>query len=244
MTENNTPLTAQDVTGEMLDAHRAQLENNVTKASTAYYSKPAGDDANERVALTEAQMQFNIWAGSSLDDQRTAVAKTVNDDMAGAEAEIPAEATKNTTTENIDPLIQRLRDEVAQKSSDAETWRERYNSAMRDQIHGDDPRLTDFWELAQQRADQANFCEQYDILAEALGGPSREKEYTVHHAITVSVTVSGYTAQTAGNNPDSSDFCEWGDYNHASDLASEIREAVSAGNFTIEEEEIQDWEEN
>lgn len=61
-----------------------------------------------------------------------------------------------------------------------------------EQIDGSDPRLADFWAKAQELADKANHCEVFDQIAEALGGPSRIKEYevTVDFYVTVPVSLS------------------------------------------------------
>lgn len=61
-----------------------------------------------------------------------------------------------------------------------------------EQIDGSDPRLTDFWAKAQRLADDANHCEVFDNIAEALGGPRRTREYSVNVTgyVTVPVTYS------------------------------------------------------
>jgi hypothetical protein len=59
-----------------------------------------------------------------------------------------------------------------------------------EQIDGSDSRLTDFWEKAQELADNANHCEVFDTIAEALGGPSRVKEWSVTVTMMVQVPVS------------------------------------------------------
>lgn len=59
---------------------------------------------------------------------------------------------------------------------------------------GADPRLAQFWDIAAEAADEENFCEEYDRIAEALGGRPRRREYKVrlcvqaHVDVTVSVT--------------------------------------------------------
>lgn len=55
---------------------------------------------------------------------------------------------------------------------------------------GADPRLIDFWEKAGRIADHADFCEEYDRLAEAMNGTPREREWDVTLDITVSLRVS------------------------------------------------------
>jgi hypothetical protein len=58
-----------------------------------------------------------------------------------------------------------------------------------EQIQGSDSRLADFWAQAQELADNANHCEVFDQIAEALGGPSRIKEWTVTVTMMVSVPI-------------------------------------------------------
>jgi hypothetical protein len=52
------------------------------------------------------------------------------------------------------------------------------------QIDGSDSRLADFWEKAHELAVNANHCDIFDDLVEALGGPRRRFGYTVTLAIT------------------------------------------------------------
>lgn len=63
------------------------------------------------------------------------------------------------------------------------------NQLVNEQISGDDYRLTDFWEKAQELADRAGHCSVYDEIAEALGGPRREREYEVEFTLTQTITV-------------------------------------------------------
>lgn len=55
---------------------------------------------------------------------------------------------------------------------------------------GADPRLIDFWEKAGRIADHADFCQEYDRLAEAMNGTPREREWDVTLDITVSLQVT------------------------------------------------------
>jgi hypothetical protein len=82
-----------------------------------------------------------------------------------------------------------------------------------EQIMGDDHRLTTFWEKAQELADNAGHCSVYDEIAEALGGPAREREFEIEFTFTYSVTV---TAR---------------DDEGAVDLARELVEDTSAGDM-------------
>lgn len=55
---------------------------------------------------------------------------------------------------------------------------------------GGDPRLIDFWDKAGRIADHADFCQEYDRLAEAMNGTPREREWDVTLDITVSLQVT------------------------------------------------------
>jgi hypothetical protein len=67
--------------------------------------------------------------------------------------------------------------------------RGRIDILSNEQIQGSDSRLTDFWQKAQELADNANHCEVFDQIAEALGGPSRVKEWSVTVTMMVSVPI-------------------------------------------------------
>jgi hypothetical protein len=93
-----------------------------------------------------------------------------------------------------------------------------------EQIHGDDPRLSDFWAKAQELADRGNHCEVFDEIAEALGGPTRYHEYDCE----VTVPVSGYTTITVS--------VEARDEDSASEMAiEEARQMVRNGYRDIED---------
>lgn len=55
---------------------------------------------------------------------------------------------------------------------------------------GEDPRLARFWDKAGRIADHADFCEEYDRMAEAMNGPRRAREYNVDLTVTLTVTLS------------------------------------------------------
>lgn len=55
---------------------------------------------------------------------------------------------------------------------------------------GADPRLLDFWEKAGRIADHANFCEEYDRLADAMNGTPREREWDVVTDVQITLTVT------------------------------------------------------
>ena len=51
-----------------------------------------------------------------------------------------------------------------------------------------DPRLKDFWKVANEYADENSLCSDYDEFVEAIGGPGREREYRVQNYIVISAT--------------------------------------------------------
>jgi hypothetical protein len=94
-----------------------------------------------------------------------------------------------------------------------------------EQINGSDPRLADFWAEAQELADKAGHCQVFDDIAEALGGPSREKDYTVEVTMMVSVPIT-YTVETTARSAED-----------AEEYAREIVAYTSASDF----EDYADW---
>jgi hypothetical protein len=70
-----------------------------------------------------------------------------------------------------------------------------------EQIDGSDARLSDFWEKAQKLADDANHCEVFDQIAEALGGPRRYRDYEVRVTFMVTLPVT-YTVSVQATDDD------------------------------------------
>ena len=77
------------------------------------------------------------------------------------------------------------------------------NGLRFDQItDGADARLVTFWEKGGRIADAADFCQEYDRIAEALGGPRREREYEVEAEVTVRIRVTYTTTATSEEEAD------------------------------------------
>lgn len=135
-------------------------------------------------------------------------------------------------------------DQKAEALSNAQdtirTQGERIQSLQSAQISGDDYRLTEFWNEAMALADRHGYCDQYDTLAEALGGPARSKDYEVRHELTVTVNVTAYSSQTARSDDD---LVDWSDLYDISDLRDNLRDAIANGSYEIESETIEGWEE-
>ncbi len=91
---------------------------------------------------------------------------------------------------NCEATIKRLTDDRDVHATALINAREELNRLRNEQIDGSDPRLASFWEKAQQLADQAGHCQVFDEIAEALGGPRREREYIVSITSYVTVPVS------------------------------------------------------
>ena len=71
-----------------------------------------------------------------------------------------------------------------------ESLNETVSRLSNEQIDGSDYRLATFWEKAQELADEAGHCSVYDEIAEALGGPAREREFEVEFTFTQTITVT------------------------------------------------------
>lgn len=73
---------------------------------------------------------------------------------------------------------------------------------------GGDPRLETFWENAQEAANEANFCSEYDRIAEMIGGPTRSVTYDVDLTVTLtsSVTVTIQRGEAPPNMTDLQDL--------------------------------------
>lgn len=71
---------------------------------------------------------------------------------------------------------------------------------------GADPRLVDFWEKAGRIADHADFCDEYDRLAEAMNGTQREREWDVVMDVQLTVRVTRTVNATSGS--DAVDYAE------------------------------------
>ena len=110
---------------------------------------------------------------------------------------------------NCEAIIKRL-------TQERDTFIEETHRLRTEQIDGSDPRLATFWERAQELADNANHCEVFDQIAEALGGPSRVKEFvvTLYFTASWSTTVEARSEEDAieqaresfGYNADEGDF--------------------------------------
>lgn len=102
-----------------------------------------------------------------------------------------------------------LRTQVAQ-------LRSALDSTNYDQIKGSDHRLQEFWAEAQRLADEAGHCEVFDNLAEALGGPRRNRSGHVHVTATVSWLVQvddveDYSGDDLSFDNANEDTITWGD---------------------------------
>ncbi|MGC5173315.1 hypothetical protein ACLQ2Q_21955 [Microbacterium sp. DT81.1] len=67
---------------------------------------------------------------------------------------------------------------------------------------GADPRLVDFWDKAGRIADHADFCQEYDRLAEAMNGTPRNRDWEVEAEVTVTVRVTYSTSATSVDDAD------------------------------------------
>lgn len=114
--------------------------------------------------------------------------------------------------------------------------RDRTIAALRtEQItDGSDYRLETFWERAGRIADNADFCQEYDRMAEAMNGPRRERDFDV----TLRITVEWTTSRRAVDGDTAGEFVL--DDFDVTDLADE----ATRGTLTVIESEVYDTEES
>jgi len=130
-------------------------------------AKPA---ALARASYPRTAMALSIWnEAHNENDRRTLETPHTVDNAVEADLRAQLEAMTTLATERGQQL-DRLRHE---------------------QISGDDPRLTEFWNKANELASNAGHCGVYDELAEELGGPGRVKTFDFTMDVTVTVVVSG-----------------------------------------------------
>ncbi|KDA04651.1 hypothetical protein DC31_05825 [Microbacterium sp. CH12i] len=67
---------------------------------------------------------------------------------------------------------------------------------------GADARLLDFWDKAGRIADHADFCQEYDRLAEAMNGTPRNRDWEVEAEVTVTIRVNYSTSATTEDDAD------------------------------------------
>lgn len=118
------------------------------------------------------------------------------------------------------------------EARDALAARDRIIEQLRtDQItDGGDPRLVDFWEKAGRIADHADFCQEYDRLAEALNGTPRLRDWDV--TLDVTVTVRVHYSASATTSDDAEDIAR--DEITFEDVVAAYRENGSAEEFEAE----------
>lgn len=133
------------------------------------------------------------------------------DELAAAQREI---AAREETIAARDRIIEQLRTEQI--------------------TDGSDYRLTEFWERAGRIADNADFCDEYDRMAEGMNGPRRKRDYDVTLRITVEWTTgrSAVDGETAGS------------YALDDFDVTEIAEEARMGTLTVIETEVYDTEES
>ena len=83
-----------------------------------------------------------------------------------------------------------LTDEVERLRTWAADLQSRVHNLQSAQVTADDSRLSEFWELAHQAADNAGHCEIFDRLCDELGGPTRSIDVDVTVSYTFSTTMS------------------------------------------------------
>lgn len=114
-------------------------------------------------------------------------------DVAAAERQAEALNATFAQREKLRAIITERRDaqrELAEERKTTIELRDELTRLRTEQItDGSDSRLTEFWERAQQNASDANYCGEYDRMAELLGGPGRSRDFEVTVSVTFDVQV-------------------------------------------------------
>jgi hypothetical protein len=217
--------TPTEEQAQRVNVYKMDLESQryaaINAQREAGNSTHATQNERENLAHTVALCEEGLktWADMPL-AEKVAIT-TPAAEPAPEPAPEPTEAERHATQlEGLRATIRRLTDE---------------------QISGDDHRLANFWEKAHRVADSANFCEQFDRMAEAMDGPRRNRTVLVDHSVTVTITVRASTLQTITTDDDIED------YESASDgegLDEELLEAIRRGDYEIESSDIQGWEDS
>lgn len=128
------------------------------------------------------------------------------------ELTFPGTPTVTDNRAGFNGELARLRSELDEAHALLEEHKQLVTQLRTEQItDGADPRLVNFWDKAGRIADHADFCEEYDRLAEAMNGTPRERQWYVEAEVTVTVRVSYSTYATTSddaedNARDSLDF--------------------------------------
>lgn len=113
------------------------------------------------------------------------------------------------------------------------------NTLRTEQIDGSDPRLADFWEKAQRFADDGNYCEIFDQIADALGGPRRIREYEVVVSGTVTVPWSITVTVEATDEDEARENAEEKvDYRYSADDLEDYANWYDADDMNIDNVEL------
>ena len=126
--------------------------------------------------MTSTETKAPAPAGArSLSDKETKKMETINDNQ-------PTDTT-DTGTDNLQLALSRAVERITTLEEEARSLR---YAQITD---GSDPRLNDFWDKARRIADHAGFCSEYDKIADALGGPARQYEWSGTTMVEVTVAI-------------------------------------------------------
>jgi len=99
--------------------------------------------------------------------------------------------------------LARVQAELAEARAQIATRDQTINQLRTEQItDGSDSRLLDFWDKAGRIADHADFCQEYDRLAEAMNGTPRARDWEVEAEVTVTIRVTHSTSATTEDEAD------------------------------------------
>ena len=175
------------------------------------------------MANTETKAPAPAGARSSRNGNETM--ETVNNDIVITSA--PSSEFSHLTREELESGIERAQARIAELDHALTIARGPISD-------GSDSRLAPFWEKAQALAVEKGFCAEYDKIAHALGGPTRQLAWSgsaqIEVTVTVSVPVCGVgTAEEVESGDVTYDVDEY-------DILEAMREQVSRYDLTWEDQ--------
>lgn len=156
------------------------IEGYVISAADLAQYGPASTEHNARCDScgTAARILEDAYAEEVSRSEALAYAEndTRNERLASPNEikEVTAARALGATTEQL-ARIRAILEERNTALNRASALQERVNALQGEEIMGDDPRLLQFWIKAAREATDAGYCPEYDRIADAAGGPTRNE---------------------------------------------------------------------
>lgn len=181
---------------EMVEVLQQKVNELETKLESEEHTRHMLIDQHE-ATLNNAREQHTRTVGRQHDEHRATVAR-YDERVTALTATEQGEAIKRmeeaeAKTEQARDMVTQYRGRVEQAESEARrAWASVDGSGP---LEASDPRLLHLWEKAHRIATSEGFCQEYDKIAEGLGVPDIEIDYsgevTVTFSGSVTIPVSG-----------------------------------------------------